>query len=189
MTLSFTNKAGPIPRLRKWNQTLYLLIKPTSITHILPCLLTPKFDDKNHIRHDDFVKKIDKHPREQLLPQRVHLGVRNYKRFLRCLQVAQDSDQLAPSHAIDDLWHVHLINTPDYEKMCQECFQGRSVHHYIGHVKPGLNMTMKGNFQNFCKLYSQIFREDLTKWSWSWRDVLKGQFRNPLKHSTVIIDW
>ena len=106
------------------------------------------------------------------------------RNFLRCLQIVEDPDTLAPSQAIDDVWHVHIINTPDYTAMCDRYF-GKYIHHYIGHAKPGADM--KANFQRFCALYRDTFHKPLEEWRWSLRDFFTTWLGKETGRRTVLI--
>lgn len=117
-------------------------------------------------------------------PNRAMIGVTNYTRFLRCIQISTDPEGLSPTQAIDDVWHVHIINSPDYTKMCQEYF-GQYIHHYIGHAAPGRNF--KENYHRFLAFYHATFHHPLEEWSWSWKDLLCFPFRIEKNRRTILI--
>lgn len=51
-----------------------------------------------------------------------------YRRFLvLCLEHPQDP--IVPSSLVDDLWHLHILDTQKYGEDCQHCF-GSMLHHF-----------------------------------------------------------
>lgn len=101
-------------------------------------------------------------------PRRAALGVRNYKRFLYCLQVLKDT-ALTPSEEIDEVWHYHILDTQAYHTHCQQVFG-----HYIHHTPANTRETLPEfdtMFQSFATWYEITFHEPLQDWSLSWQDV------------------
>lgn len=55
-------------------------------------------------------------------------AVRNYKRYMAVTK-ALGGMQLVPNGDIDEIWHMHILDTRAYMRDCQQLF-GEYLHHY-----------------------------------------------------------
>lgn len=60
--------------------------------------------------------------------KRAEAAVRNYKRYMAVTK-ALDGVQLVPSGDIDEIWHMHILDTRAYMRDCEQLFGG-FLHHY-----------------------------------------------------------
>ncbi len=59
---------------------------------------------------------------------RAEAAVQNYKRYMAVTK-ALDGVQLVPNGDIDEIWHMHILDTRAYMKDCDELF-GEYMHHF-----------------------------------------------------------
>lgn len=55
-------------------------------------------------------------------------AVSDYKKYM-ALMKAMNGYQLVPNEEIDEIWHMHILDTRQYMKDCNELF-GEYIHHY-----------------------------------------------------------
>ena len=55
-------------------------------------------------------------------------AVNDYKKYM-ALMKAMDGYQLVPNEEIDEIWHMHILDTRQYMQDCNELF-GEYMHHY-----------------------------------------------------------
>ena len=60
--------------------------------------------------------------------ERAQKAVENYKRYMAVTK-ALGGTQLVPNGDIDEIWHMHILDTRAYMKDCNELF-GEYLHHY-----------------------------------------------------------
>ena len=60
--------------------------------------------------------------------KRAEAAVQNYKRYMAVTK-ALGGVQLVPSGDIDEIWHMHILDTRAYMKDCEQLF-GEFLHHY-----------------------------------------------------------
>lgn len=94
---------------------------------------------------------------------RAILAVKNYKRYMAVTK-ALGGVQLVPNGDIDEIWHMHILDTRAYMKDCQELF-GEYLHHF-----PYFGMLGEENEQQWLTVQSQsaslwqnLFGEELYK--------------------------
>lgn len=93
--------------------------------------------------------------------KRAEEAVKNYKRYMAVTK-ATNGQQLVPNADIDQVWHLHILDTRAYYKDCLELF-GSFLHHY-----PYFGMLDSENHQQWksaqCdseKLWLELFQEPL----------------------------
>lgn len=76
-----------------------------------------------------------------------------YKRFLK--MIAAGMQNVVPTLDIDELWHLHILDTSQYMEDCKRCI-GRYVHHfpYIGDTKSA------DGFQRTKDAHRELFGEE-----------------------------
>ncbi len=58
------------------------------------------------------------------------LGITWYRRYLKLHAKYGDSEiRLVPNHFIDEVWHLHILDTRSYAEDCKAVF-GKMLHHY-----------------------------------------------------------
>jgi hypothetical protein len=104
-------------------------------------------------------------------------AMEEYKRFvyLMCLS----PEPLSPSHAVDQVWHLHLLYTRSYwDDLCENTL-GRKIHH--GPTKGGPTEQRKFAewYQQTLDLYAQTFGhsppDDI--WPPAHRRAFKSRYR------------
>ena len=91
-----------------------------------------KFDSAmNIVQNWDFslaVKKLQESNNKGWSESRALKAVEDYKRYL-ALTKALDGFQLVPNGDLDEIWHLHLLDTRRYVEDCHTLFGG-FLHHY-----------------------------------------------------------
>lgn len=95
--------------------------------------------------------------------EKCNAAVRDYKRYMAVTK-ALGGIQLVPNAEIDEIWHMHILDTRAYMKDCEELF-GEFLHHY-----PYFGMLNEENKQQWVdvqntseKLWNSLFGEPLYK--------------------------
>lgn len=95
--------------------------------------------------------------------EKCNAAVRDYKRYMAVTK-ALGGIQLVPNSEIDEIWHMHILDTRAYMKDCEELF-GEFLHHY-----PYFGMLNDENKQQWVdvqntseKLWNSLFGEPLYK--------------------------
>lgn len=85
-----------------------------------------------------------------------------YKNFLY-LSATQD-EPVVPTRDIDELWHVHILDTEKYAADCDRIF-GRFIHHfpYFGIRSTEDRHTRKAAFKRTGELYEKAFGKKYSK--------------------------
>jgi hypothetical protein len=107
------------------------------------------------------VEKIIEVKNGQWNLSRAEAAVRNYKRYMAVTK-ALGGVQLVPNGDIDEIWHMHILDTRAYMRDCNELF-GEYLHHY-----PYFGMLGEKNRQQWLEaqsdsesLWREIFNESL----------------------------
>ncbi len=79
---------------------------------------------------------------------RAEAALRNYKRYMAVTK-ALGGVQLVPNGDIDEIWHMHILDTRAYMKDCNELF-GEYMHHF-----PYFGMLGEENRQQWLEVQSQ----------------------------------
>lgn len=74
--------------------------------------------------------------------------VQEYRRFIELAK----NHKVSPSHAVDEFWHFHILNTRDYIDFCDR-YVGRYLHH-----TPSTS-PMKDQYCETLQLYYDVFSE------------------------------
>jgi hypothetical protein len=74
------------------------------------------------------IKKILEIKQNEWSLERVQKAVNKYKRYMAVTK-ALGGIQLVPDGDIDEIWHMHILDTRAYIKDCDELF-GEYLHHY-----------------------------------------------------------
>lgn len=87
--------------------------------------------------------------------------VAEYKRWLK-LKVMNPKAELAMSSAVDPAWHMHLLFTRDYLRMCMDVF-GEFLHHEptVSHEE---NLKLADKYATTLRLYEQVYGEPDVYW-------------------------
>lgn len=78
-----------------------------------------------------------------------------YKRFMKLKIESKDYNQpfqLSPSYFVDKVWHLHLLETDDYQKFCDE--NGGFFHH----TEKSTNDNKETRYENTLKLYQTRYK-------------------------------
>lgn len=93
--------------------------------------------------------------------ERTEKAILNYRRYI-AITKALNGVQLVPNGDIDEIWHLHILNTAQYMKDCDELF-GAYLHHY-----PFFGMINKENNKQWIEvqngseaLWEKLFSEKL----------------------------
>lgn len=80
--------------------------------------------------------------------ERAEAALRNYKRYMAVTK-ALGGEQLVPNGDIDEIWHMHILDTRAYMKDCNELF-GEYMHHF-----PYFGRLGEENRQQWLEVQSQ----------------------------------
>src|SRR5262245_61270545 len=96
--------------------------------------------------------------RENRWPREYAVRVfREYKRFL--LVAATVEHAVAPSHPIDQAWHLHLLDTRSYwVDLCPNVL-GKSLHHIPSRGRGGEARLLRAQYERTLRSYVDIFGE------------------------------
>lgn len=122
------------------------------------------------------------------------LAMQEYKRY--CYLQCGATGSRCPSHAVDQVWHLHLLYTRDYwHHFCPEVLQ-RELHHvpsndgatYLDQDREHYAQTLADYEQEFGAAPAQIWPDLKQRFNirenWQWRNTGTTQFKNAgLKHS------
>ncbi len=83
-------------------------------------------------------------------PNQIDRAVEEYRRFLA---LCKENPQLkvCPSESVDEVWHLHILDTARYQSDCAQYF-GYFLHH-----EPCLNGNAEVDKENTIRLYSEAF--------------------------------
>ena len=86
-------------------------------------------------------------------------AIEEYRRFL-ALTRAYPSLTLVPSHAVDKVWHAHILDTQRYGEDCQRIF-GHFLHHfpYLGMRGTADKVAHLSAMEKILELYRKHFGE------------------------------
>jgi len=81
-----------------------------------------------------------------------------YIKFLKLIEIYPDKS-IVPTEAIDEMWHMHILDTRKYQADCQKLF-GRFIHHfpYYGVRNSDDESAMKESFEETVILFEKHFR-------------------------------
>lgn len=98
----------------------------TSISHLSEHSLLSKFEN---LDLESVIIKLT-HPKDvhQWSREKAEYAVSQYKKFL-FLNALYPEQELVPTREIDDVWHVHILDTEKYRNDCQYLFD-RFLDHY-----------------------------------------------------------
>lgn len=74
------------------------------------------------------IQKLLEMKKGEWSPVRAQEAVNNYKRYMAVTK-ALGGVQLVPNGDIDEIWHMHILDTRAYMKDCEELF-GEYLHHF-----------------------------------------------------------
>lgn len=94
---------------------------------------------------------------------RAEAAVRNYKRYMAVTK-ALGGVQLVPNGDIDEIWHMHILDTRAYMKDCDELF-GEYLHHF-----PYFGMLDEENREQWLEVQS----ESESLWHELFKEALYG---------------
>ncbi|MBL4898946.1 MAG: glycine-rich domain-containing protein-like [Colwellia sp.] len=98
---------------------------------------------------------------EEWTQERAELAVVNYKRYM-AITKALGGQQLVPNADIDEIWHMHILDTRAYQKDCENLF-GAFLHHfpYFGMLSDeNRNQWISAQSESE-KLWNKLFDENL----------------------------
>lgn len=99
-----------------------------------------------------------------------------YKRFLFLKFKYQGVFDLPPSTEIDEVWHIHILDTRAYARDTQAIF-GEFLHHNPQIVEtPEAQAALSKAFFDTQRLYAEEFGEELIQIRYRIRDLLKAIF-------------
>jgi hypothetical protein len=61
-------------------------------------------------------------------PEFAERAIREYKRY--AYLALSGTREVTPSEVVDEVWHLHILHTQDYERFAAAC--GRKLHHHPG---------------------------------------------------------
>ncbi len=102
--------------------------------------------------------------------QRAEKAVENYKRYM-AITKALGGIQLVPNGDIDEIWHMHILDTRAYMRDCDALF-GEYLHHY-----PYFGMLGEENRNQWLNVQTESER----LWSDLFGEVLYGSDSAPQK--------
>eukprot|EP01017_Pseudomicrothorax_dubius_P010420 TRINITY_DN13725_c0_g1_i2.p1 TRINITY_DN13725_c0_g1~~TRINITY_DN13725_c0_g1_i2.p1 ORF type:complete len:571 (+),score=106.88 TRINITY_DN13725_c0_g1_i2:70-1782(+) len=106
--------------------------------------------------------------REQLItPEVAGLWMLEYRKFL--LMAFCSSEMVSPSPEVDEVWHLHMVLSPDYRKMCSEMF-GRYLNHNPSEGGPTEDEKYDKFYVKTLDLYSKLFTTPPMREVWSVKD-------------------
>ena len=93
----------------------------------------------------------------QFNKEEIALIAEEYKRFLY-LSAKFPNKVVVPSTAVDDFWHLHILDTRKYASDCEQIF-GRFIHHYpyLGMKSDGDKSLLSESFHETRELYNTCF--------------------------------
>jgi hypothetical protein len=74
------------------------------------------------------VEKILENKQDKWNANRAQTAIKNYKRYM-AITKALGGVQLVPNGDIDEIWHMHILDTRAYMQDCESLF-GEYLHHY-----------------------------------------------------------
>jgi len=83
--------------------------------------------------------------------------IQQYKNFLFLLKKYGNTQQLTPSEDLDEVWHLHILNTKQYRQDCDNIFGKFLDHDPIYPTQKSLSETSKNTFQITQDLYRKEF--------------------------------
>ena len=102
--------------------------------------------------------------------QRAEKAVENYKRYM-AITKALGGVQLVPNGDIDEIWHMHILDTRAYMRDCDALF-GEYLHHY-----PYFGMLGEENRNQWLNVQTESER----LWNDLFGEVLYGSDSAPQK--------
>jgi hypothetical protein len=92
--------------------------------------------------------------------EKINHAIKIYKEWL-VLQVFYENYSFAPSELIDDLWHIHILDTRKYMSDCNS-IKGEFIHHYpyFGLTDQENESVLASGFELTKKLYMKHFDHD-----------------------------
>jgi hypothetical protein len=107
-----------------------------------------------------FVAKLLKDEKEKFKDSEtlVWSAIGEYKRFLR-MKVAYPDMEISPSPLVDEVWHVHILDTRQYMKDCDKLF-GFYLHHApsFGNSQEE-KKEMGDRYRKTLQVYESLFKE------------------------------
>ncbi|KAK42782.1 hypothetical protein BG58_38035 [Caballeronia jiangsuensis] len=107
------------------------------------------------------IQKIIETKVETWTSVRAHKAVQNYKRYMAVTK-ALGGTQLVPNGDIDEIWHMHILDTRAYMRDSEQLF-GKYLHHYpyfgmLGEENERQWREVQGESE---KLWQRLFGEAL----------------------------
>lgn len=147
-----------------------------------------------HAAAASFVKRLARE--NAWRPEQAQAALLEYRRF--CYLQRLSATGLTPSHAVDQVWHLHLLYTRDYwQQFCGKVL-GFELHHGPALGIPGDSTRFKEQYAQTLARYEQEFgpadaqwwpglRETFAPSNWQWHNALKPtlpqRLRNRLSHA------
>lgn len=91
-----------------------------------------------------------------------HEVVEEYKKFLYLCQVCDFG--CVPSKAIDEAWHMHILRTTNYSKMCKDLF-GKFLHHAPTASRQDQQL-LEQQFERTLQAYEKTFGKTAPAQAW-----------------------
>lgn len=90
--------------------------------------------------------------------QRAKLSIEQYRRWL-WLNAVYDDVNLSPSKDVDQVWHMHILDTRKYADDCARLFGGRFLHHnpYAGWESEESELEHQANYRRTKRLFTEHF--------------------------------
>lgn len=99
------------------------------------------------------------------------LASEQYKRFLWLKYLYRDQYDLPPSKDIDEVWHIHILETRTYHQDTQAIF-GEYFHHHPQIIETDAQQVQLAEaFEQTKRLYLQEFGEPLVQIRYTLRDL------------------
>jgi len=126
----------------------------------------PDASDEINIDLSRFVPKLLKDRSEKFNSEAlVWSAVFEYKRFL-LLKLRYPGLEFAPSSFVDEVWHMHILDTRQYMKDCERLF-GRYIHHMpsFGTGEEEEN-ELGATYKETLEVYEKVFGESAPTYVW-----------------------
>lgn len=86
----------------------------------------PAFD--THVLKRVLRSESDLHDPVPLTDDQIDSDIEEYLEFLRQHKLAGEGAEILPEVRVDRVWHIHIIQTADYARVCQD-YLGYFLHH------------------------------------------------------------
>jgi hypothetical protein len=113
-----------------------------------------------------FVRKLLKDVPEKFTSEPIAwTAIFEYKRFLT-MKKNFPKLELSPSPMVDEVWHLHILDTRQYMKDCDRIF-GNYIHHSPSFGDSEEEKHHMGDrYEETLRIYEQLFKESPPEWIW-----------------------